>query len=79
MSGFNLPPGVSQRDIPGNRPQDELWERVTANVRGMTVDDFSDSLKTEAQRQALDALIEVVVDRRVDQAMDARHEPPEAP
>jgi hypothetical protein len=26
MTGFNLPPGCSVTDIPGNRPQDEAWE-----------------------------------------------------
>jgi hypothetical protein len=24
----NLPPGVSDSDIPGNRPEDEAWEKV---------------------------------------------------
>ena len=27
MSG-NLPPGVMDSDIPGNRPEDEKWEKV---------------------------------------------------
>lgn len=27
MTGFNLPPGVTTSMIPGNRPEDELWER----------------------------------------------------
>jgi hypothetical protein len=26
MAGFNLPPGVSVNDIPGNRPEDEAEE-----------------------------------------------------
>lgn len=26
MTGFNLPPGCSARDIPGNRPEDETVE-----------------------------------------------------
>lgn len=26
MPNYNLPPGVSINDIPGNRPEDELWE-----------------------------------------------------
>jgi len=32
MGGFNLPPGVSVSDIPGNRPEDvaeeEFWEKL---------------------------------------------------
>ena len=26
MTGFNLPPGCSDSDIPGNRPEDIAWE-----------------------------------------------------
>ena len=26
MTGWNLPPGVNECDIPGNRPIDVLWE-----------------------------------------------------
>lgn len=28
MSGFNLPPGCSVSDIPGNRPEDGVEERL---------------------------------------------------
>ena len=27
--GWNLPPGCRVSDIPGNRPQDEQWERLS--------------------------------------------------
>lgn len=27
MTGYNLPPGVNECDLPGNRPIDILWER----------------------------------------------------
>ena len=27
MSGFNLPPGVTDSMIPGNRPEDVAWEK----------------------------------------------------
>lgn len=27
MTGWNLPPGVNISDIPGNRPEDEIWEK----------------------------------------------------
>ena len=26
MTGYNLPPGVSDSDLPGNRPEDEAWD-----------------------------------------------------
>jgi len=28
MGGFNLPPGCSVSDIPGNRPEDGKWEAI---------------------------------------------------
>lgn len=28
MGGYNLPPGCSVSDIPGNRPEDEAWEKL---------------------------------------------------
>jgi len=28
MTGWNLPPGVSESDIPGNRPIDEVIDRL---------------------------------------------------
>ena len=33
MGGFNLPPGVSVSDIPGNRPEDLYWEWIAEGVR----------------------------------------------
>ncbi len=38
MSDHNLPPGVSLNDIPGNRPEDELFERILDDV--LTHDDL---------------------------------------
>ncbi len=29
--GWDLPPGVQVSDIPGNRPEDEAWERIYDN------------------------------------------------
>ena len=29
--GWDYPPGVSESDIPGNRPIDELWDHVIDN------------------------------------------------
>ena len=28
MIGSNLPPGVDEWDLPGNRPEDAAWDRV---------------------------------------------------
>jgi hypothetical protein len=28
VSGYNLPPGCSVSDIPGNRPEDQAWEEL---------------------------------------------------
>ena len=28
LFGWDLPPGVNASDIPGNRPEDEEWERI---------------------------------------------------
>ena len=33
MSGYNLPPGVTESMIPGNRPEDELAERLAEGWR----------------------------------------------
>lgn len=33
MSGYNLPPGVTVSMIPGNRPEDELAERIAEGWR----------------------------------------------
>ena len=35
MSGFNMPPGVSPSEIPGNRPEDEAFERLINAARGV--------------------------------------------
>lgn len=29
--GWDLPPGVRVSDIPGNRPEDEMWEKIIDN------------------------------------------------
>jgi len=57
----NLPPGVSVRDIPGNRDIDRVWEQIEVQVDEMTVDEFLDKLndrnRTDVQR-AVDRLAE---------------------
>ena len=68
--GFNLPPGVSVRDIPGNRPIDSLWEGVLEDTYALTVEDFEDKLKSDAARDALRNLIDAVVENEVESLAD---------
>ena len=37
MTGYNLPPGVTEGMIPGNRPEDEAWERYWDSDRPANV------------------------------------------
>lgn len=43
MSGFNLPPGCSVSDIPGNRPEDlaeeAFWEALADKADGLDLPD----------------------------------------
>lgn len=45
MNGSNLPPGVTADMIPGNRPEDEAWDKIhedietDANERGWSDQD----------------------------------------
>lgn len=32
MTGFNLPPGCEVHHLPGNRPQDEAFEKLVENT-----------------------------------------------
>ena len=41
LFGWDLPPGVNASDIPGNRPEDEAWDK--------TLDEFYASLKEPDQ------------------------------
>jgi hypothetical protein len=34
MIGYNMPPGVSESDIPGNRPEDALDEQILDDLFG---------------------------------------------
>jgi len=52
MSGYNLPPGVTENMIPGNRPEDvrreEIEERVWEDAA--TVDGLREALRLKDQR-----------------------------
>lgn len=42
MTDSNLPPGVSERDIPGNRPEDEAAEKLADTIVTAMVDEGFD-------------------------------------
>ena len=46
--GWGLPPGVRASDIPGNRPEDEEWEKVVEGFYGIAL--------SEDERKALNTL-----------------------
>lgn len=48
MTGYNLPPGCNESDLPGNRPEDIAWEAYT-NGR---LQDMLSELVAEALEEA---------------------------
>ena len=48
MGLSNLPPGVTDDMIPGNRPEDEAWEKLfeTIGASGLTADEAAEFLKS---------------------------------
>ena len=59
--GWGLPPGVKASDIPGNRPEDEEWERIVYGFYGIAL--FEDERKvfdtlSHAQESLLEKAIE---------------------
>jgi hypothetical protein len=60
MAGFNLPPGCSDRDIPGNRPEDIVAERIYDSIY-----DALEPLKlkdSEAFEQAVENIYKLIND-----------------
>lgn len=45
MTGFNLPPGVSVRDLPGNRPEELAAEALYDEIYNQFPDDLTDEQK----------------------------------
>jgi hypothetical protein len=66
----NLPPGVTVNMIPGNRPEDLMWERMVDRVYLMTVTELHDKLTAE-RAAMLDTWIHELADKRMD---DAAHD-----
>lgn len=42
MSGWNLPPGCNDSDIPGNSPRDEAWDEATEQIESEWAEHCSD-------------------------------------
>lgn len=43
-SGWNLPPGCHVHHIPGNRPEDELYDRIYEEVEAEWREDFPEDV-----------------------------------
>jgi len=43
--GWDLPPGVSESDIPGNRKDDERWERMIEDLE-LAVEELKSSYQS---------------------------------
>jgi len=52
MTGWNMPPGVNENDIPGNRPEDAAWERFIEALGDAVVDPWDDSTEIRACLEA---------------------------
>jgi len=50
--GWDLPPGVRVSDIPGNRPEDEAWEKITLG--------FYEGKLTKEEWEKIESFIEIV-------------------
>lgn len=53
LFGWDLPPGCKVSDIPGNRPEDEAWDKMMDTF-------FQQTSFTEAEKKVIDE--QVVVD-----------------
>jgi len=49
MAGWNLPPGCSVRDIPGNRIEDEAWEKLCGELDELNLGLSDEKFETLAQ------------------------------
>ena len=55
MSSFNLPPGCSESDIPGNRPEDAKWEALIEDISasGLSADEARQRWESQPDLLAL--------------------------
>lgn len=75
MSGWNLPPGVTERMLPGNRPEDEAeeawWEAFYDRSREVMADEEFERLDSDGR---LTRLIEIARDMGHDEGRKAERE-----
>jgi len=56
VSGFNMPPGVSPNDIPGNRPEDLEYEAfMEERILNSDCEEFRDLLAKLGEEYGMDA------------------------
>lgn len=66
--GWDLPPGVSPSDIPGNRPEDEAWEKITLDFWNGKY--CSDELWKKFEEAKLSNDLIDIVDKAIDYGME---------
>ena len=59
--GWDLPPGCSVSDIPGNRPEDEAWEKV--------INDFWDEKRFTKEEWAISENLDDVINDIIEKAI----------
>ena len=67
--GWDLPPGVSPSDIPGNRPEDEAWEKIE-NVFWENDKNCSKELWSKFAEAELDSDLVDIVTKAIDYGME---------
>ena len=67
--GWDLPPGVSPSDIPGNRPEDEAWEKIE-NAFWENDKNCSKELWSSFEEAKLDSDLMDIVDKAIGYGME---------
>lgn len=68
--GWDLPPGVSASDIPGNRPEDEAWELLE---NAFYVANVSDDLWGKFVTKKLDDKLSDFITKAIEYGMEIGH------
>jgi hypothetical protein len=66
--GWDLPPGVRVSDIPGNRPEDEEWEKILEGFWDSK--HCSDELYKKFEKATLDSDLVNVVDKAIEYGIE---------
>ena len=70
MTGYNLPPGLSSSDIPGNRPEDEIANQICDDCKYLVDDECPCEYDHTICPNDIDSKIQDVMCGRVDEAYD---------